>query len=157
MRLHRFEEDVTRTFELEAACTVVGLVMAQVGLDQSTIELAEPNDGLVGMFVPGTSDGIKNANGSQEGDCLAGCRQQLLDSLRVVAGLAEHLVVKYCQLICADNQRISGVDRNRFRLSAREVSGKLSRFQVIVIAFVDLGIHSFVGVEKAIEQATTVR
>ena len=131
--------------------------MVQVGINQAAVELPEANNGLVSMFVAGAPNGIQDAYGGQESDCLAGRSQQLLDSLCVIAGFAEHLVVKHGQLVCTDNEGISGIDRNCFRFIARKVPGELSRSQAIVIAFVDLRIHGFVSVEDAIEQATTVR
>ena len=41
--------------------------MPQVGLGQAAIELAETNDRLIRVFVAGSTDGIQNANGCQEG------------------------------------------------------------------------------------------
>ena len=57
--LDRLEQDESSAFEFETAGTVVRLIVSQVGLRETTVEIAKAHDSLVRVFVAGAAHGVE--------------------------------------------------------------------------------------------------
>ena len=130
--------------------------MVQIGVRQSPVEFAKPDDGRIDMFVACTADGIEDADGRQKRHRLARRGQQLFNGLRVIAGLAERAIVQHCELVGAYNQRIARIDRYGFGLLARQVAREFLGREACLIGFVHFRVDHLETVEEAIQQAAPV-
>ena len=130
--------------------------MPQVGFRQAPVKLPESYGGLVRMLVARAPDRVEYAYCSQKRHGLAGCRQQLLNGLLMIARFAENLTIQNCQLVCTDDERPAGIDRDRFCFLAREVGRQLLGSQPLIVRFIDVRRHCLVVIEKTVEQATPI-
>ncbi len=80
----------------------------------------------------------------------------MFDGFLMVAGLAEHLVIQYRELIGANDECVAGVDGDSFRFFPRQMTREFLRAKPLVIAFIDIGRDRFVLIEKTIKQAPPV-
>ena len=112
---------------------------------------------LVDVLVASTGDRIEDADRRPERDELAGGGHELLNCLLMVAGFAEYLTIQHRKLICADDQGISRLHRDRLRLGSGQVASQLLGAETEFVTFVDIRRHGLEFVEKAIEQAAPIR
>jgi hypothetical protein len=130
--------------------------VSQVDLCQAAIELPEPHARVVDVFMAGPTDRIEDADSCQKCHRLAGGGEQLFNGFLMVAGLAEHLVIEYRELIGANDECLAGIDGHGFCFFPRQVTREFLRPKSFFIAFIDPGRDRFILIEKTIEQAPPV-
>ena len=130
--------------------------MPQIDFGKPAIELPKPNIGSVDVFVTGTTDRVENTDSRQERNGLARGGEELFDGFLVIAGLAEHLAVEHGDLVCANDECIPGVNRDRLGFLSRQVRGQRLRLEAHRVAFVDIRRNGFVLVQEPVQQAAPV-
>ena len=154
--MHRLEQDEAGTFDLKAAGTVVGLIVAQVRLGETAIEAPEAHCGFIRVLVSGTFDWVENADCRQKRDSLARRRQELFNGFLMSTWFAQYLIFEHRKLIGTDNKSIASIDCDRFGLLTCQVTGQFFRAKALFVGFVDVRRDYLVMVQESIEEAAPI-
>jgi len=103
VRRYGFEQDETGAFNLEAAGTVVRLIMAQISVGETAVEATEPDGRFISVLESRAGNRVEYTDRGQEPDFFSCCRQKLLHSSLVVTGLAKCDPVQDRQLVRAND------------------------------------------------------
>lgn len=153
---HGLEQYEAGALNLETACTVVGLIVVQVGIGESAIEVPEMDGRLVGMLVASASDRIEYANRREERNAMAGCGEQLFDRILVVSGFAQYRVIEDGQLVRPDNECVAGIDCHPLGLFSGQVTRMICRTEPEIVAFIHVGRHRLKLLQEALQQLSPI-